>query len=124
MLEARFLELTSSVRALYKSNQELQDALDDCPNDPDFIQAINENIGIIKKQQKELVKVVQGMRNLGANVDVPDDIQVMDVDGSVTNPSFQQQQQQQRRQQSDGPLTATTTSFGTQETIHTNNLTV
>ena len=117
LLEARFLELTSSIRALYKSNQELQDALDDCPNDPDFIQAINENIGIIKKQQKELVKVVQGMRNLGANVDVPDDIQVMDVDGSVTNPSFQQQQQRslksmytEEKPYKPGPITQCTTT--------------
>jgi hypothetical protein len=126
LLEGRFLELASSVRALYKSNEELHDALGDCPNDPDFIQAIHENIGIMKKQQAELVQVVNGMRNLGANVEIPDDIRVMDVDGSVvppstTDPTFQQQQQQRSNRQSN---TGTTSDDGTQETVDSNALTV
>lgn len=85
LMEARFLELSSSIRALYKSNQDLEDALQECPGDADFMQAIIENEDIIVKQRKELIAVVRGMQELGANVDVPDDIQTMDVTfGSAT----------------------------------------
>jgi hypothetical protein len=77
----------------------------------------------MKKQQAELVQVVNGMRNLGANVEIPDDIRVMDVDGSVvppstTDPTFQQQQR------SDRPSNTGTTSEGTQESVDSNALTV
>jgi hypothetical protein len=83
LMEARFLELASSIRALYKSTQELWDILDDNngpeDHDPDFIAAIAENQNLIVKQRDELNRVVDGMRNVGANVDVPDDIQVMEI---------------------------------------------
>jgi hypothetical protein len=97
LMEARFLELSSAIRALYKSNNDLQEALQECPGDVDFTEAIHENQGIIVKQRKELMAIVQGMRDLGANADVPDDIQTMDVkvsSGLPTNLSATSSQNQ------------------------------
>ncbi|KAL3923927.1 MAG: hypothetical protein SGILL_001361 [Bacillariaceae sp.] len=79
LMEARFMELSSSIRALYKSNKDLEEALQESPGDADFMEAILENQDIIVKQRRELIAVVHGMRVLGANVDVPDDIQTMDM---------------------------------------------
>ena len=86
LMEARFLELSSSIRALYKSNQDLEEALQESPGDADFIEAILENQGIIVRKRKELFTIVQGMQELGANVEVPDDIQTMDVTMGNTVP--------------------------------------
>ena len=86
LMEARFLELSSSIRALYKSNQDLEEALQESPGDADFIEAILENQGIIVRKRKELVRIVKGMQEMGANVDVPDDIQTMDVTMGNTVP--------------------------------------
>lgn len=80
LMESRFLELSSSIRALHKSNQELENALYETPGDPDFMEAVLENQGLINKQRKELRKIVKVMKNLGADLDVPHDIQVMQVD--------------------------------------------
>ncbi|KAG7340169.1 cobalamin synthesis protein CbiX [Nitzschia inconspicua] len=80
LMEARLLELSSSLRALYRSNRDLEDALLEAPNDRDFMEAISENKALMTKQKKELTQVVRSMKNLGANVEVPDDIQVMDID--------------------------------------------
>jgi hypothetical protein len=79
LMEARFLELSSSIRALYRSNADLEDALVESPGDEDVLEAIAENKALITKQKKELTDVVQSMKNLGSNVEIPDDIQVIDV---------------------------------------------
>jgi hypothetical protein len=79
LMETRFSELSSSIRALCKSNKELEDALLMTPGDEDFIEAIVENKALMIKQKKELTEVVQSMRTMGSNVDVPDDVQIMDV---------------------------------------------
>jgi hypothetical protein len=79
LMEARFLELSSSIRALFQSNQELEVALLAAPEDKDFSEAIVENKALIVKQRKELTQVVQSMRNLGSNIEVPVDIQIMQL---------------------------------------------
>jgi hypothetical protein len=90
LMEARCLELTSSIRALYKSIQELQSFIEEEQQqqqqkaegqnaDPEFVQAIEENVILIDKQRAELVSLIQGMQQFGANIQVPEDIQVMDV---------------------------------------------
>jgi hypothetical protein len=108
LLEERFLQLCSSLRALYRSIQELDSALqqqdnnddddndddgDDKTYDSDLVDAILENQIVFYKQKYELEhKVIPGMvRILGGGTsssssslrnpptDVPDDIVLMDV---------------------------------------------
>ena len=99
LMEARFLELSSSIRALYRSVEELRDFCKD-PETGDeadhvVVEAIFENLGLLRKQRKELVTIVASMNRLNAHTDVPDDIRIMvlgdpekeavggDVDGGV-----------------------------------------
>ena len=74
LLEAQFLELASSIRALLRSNQQLLEALVDSPGDSDFMTAILENRVVIRKQRQILIDLVADMKRAGANMDVPDDI--------------------------------------------------
>jgi hypothetical protein len=105
LMEARYLELCSSIRALYRSINEIREFIndniaddnnnndnnnsdnnddnnDDATNcDNDFIDAINENIILFNKQRLELYNIVNGMNNLNTKImDVPDDIYIMVVD--------------------------------------------
>jgi len=95
------MELSSTVRALYRSIQELQVAIDEEWNDdnnskdnnnndskgnvnngpdPDFVDAIAENTGLIERHKKELKELIVAMKDAGASsAEVPDDIDVIDV---------------------------------------------
>ena len=88
LMEARLLELYSSLRALYRSNQELKDALENDPttnpDDPDFLQAIEENWSTIRKQRDLSMELVSEMRLRGMNIDMPDDIISMEVPAHTT----------------------------------------
>lgn len=79
LLEARYLQLCSSLRALHRSVEELRDFCKDPNNEPDhvIVEAIFENVTIMRKQRTELVSVVKQMKQLNANTDVPDDIRIM-----------------------------------------------
>lgn len=81
LMEARFLELTSSIRALHRSVEELREF---CKNpgtadeaDHVVVEAIFENLGVLRKQRRELVTVVAKMNFLNADTNVPDDIRIM-----------------------------------------------
>lgn len=76
LMEARFLELSSNIRALNNSNQQLKEELEEA-DDPDFRMAIDENAKVIRKKRREILDVVVDMKRMGANIDVPDDIQTM-----------------------------------------------
>lgn len=81
LMEARFLELSSSIRALYRSVEELRDFCKD-PETADeadhvVVEAMFENLGLLRKQRKELVTIVASMNRLNAHTDVPDDIRIM-----------------------------------------------
>ena len=103
LMEARYLELCSSIRALYRSINDIREFItttnddndstntddNDSNNDDnddnncnnDFIDAINENILLFQKQRFELYNIVNGMNNLNTKImDVPDDIYIMVVD--------------------------------------------
>ena len=93
LMEARVMQLSSTVRALYRSIQELQVAIDEERNDttattattskvpdPDFVDAIAENTGLIERHKKELDELIVAMHDAGASsAEVPDDINVIDV---------------------------------------------
>jgi hypothetical protein len=103
LMEARYLELCSSIRALYRSINEIREFINDNNNDNndddddenndatsnsnnDFIDAINENIILFNKQRLELYNIVNGMNNLNTKImDVPDDIYIMVVDEDNEN---------------------------------------
>jgi len=81
LLEARFLQLTSSIRALHRSVEELRDFCKDSERegqvDHVIVESVFENLGILRKQRRELTTVVDQMNELHANTDVPDDIKIM-----------------------------------------------
>ncbi|VEU43898.1 unnamed protein product, partial [Pseudo-nitzschia multistriata] len=91
LMEARFLQLCSSIRALYRSVQELrvhitEQRVGNGDNENDdtlvFLQAICENQQVLKKQRIELGAIVERMQRLNADTNLPDDIRIMvfDVD--------------------------------------------
>lgn len=85
------MELSTTIRALYRSVQELFVAIDEECNsdsrncnsnypDPDFVDAIVENTCLIERHQKELHELITSMNDLGAtSAEIPDDIKVIDV---------------------------------------------
>ena len=101
LLEARYLELASSIRALYTSMEEIRDYLEqqeqeqaeknkqdttnnnnnnnnDDEEDDVFIDALKENQLFFYKQRNELFTIVKKMNILQPHViDVPADIQIM-----------------------------------------------
>lgn len=80
LLEATFMEIVSNIRALVRSNQDLEEALSADPKDLDFLQALKENRYIILKKRQQLMLVVTDMNRMGANIDIPSDIQDMQMD--------------------------------------------
>jgi hypothetical protein len=89
LMEARFLQLVSSIRALVRSNEDLEEALKDSPEDGDFLAAISENKLVIGKNRKYLLDLVMSMKRLGGNIDLPDDIRDLNIEAwpssSVSN---------------------------------------
>jgi len=82
LMEARFLELSSSIRALHRSVGELREFVvgggeDGSPPDPVLAEAVFENLGLMRKQRGELVEIVERMNRMNAHTDVPDDIRIM-----------------------------------------------
>mmetsp|Transcript_25695 Transcript_25695/g.71785 ORF Transcript_25695/g.71785 Transcript_25695/m.71785 type:complete len:138 (+) Transcript_25695:123-536(+) len=87
LLEAEYLQIVSSIRALFSSNMELKEALKAEPTDPDFQQAVRENVEILQKKRRALLQLVTDMRRQGGTMlDVPPDIQNMDIESWVENP--------------------------------------
>eukprot|EP00957_Ditylum_brightwellii_P029590 2236150-Ditylum_brightwellii.AAC.1 len=74
LMEARLCEIISSLRALIKSNTELEEALIECPGDKDFIDAISENRIVIIKKQKAATELVRELRIRGVDAEVPKDV--------------------------------------------------
>jgi hypothetical protein len=88
LIEARYVELVSSIRALASSNQQLQEALIENPGDSDFLQAISENTTVIYKQRRQILNLVVDMKRQGSTIEVPEDIANMKrevVSGDVAN---------------------------------------
>lgn len=75
LMEAHLLQLYSSLRALYRSNQELAEALKVDPNDQDFAQALEENWEAMRKQRELARELVTEIKNRGIRTyDIPQDI--------------------------------------------------
>ena len=86
LIEARLLELYSSIRALYRSNQELLAAIstDDQP-DPVFLEALEENWDVLRRQRLAAMQLVTELKQRGLrNFDLPADICDMDVPAHTT----------------------------------------
>jgi len=93
LMEARYLELLSSLRALDRSMKEIREYIitqikenDNDDNDIDcFIDAIKENAILFTKQRHELYNIINGMNNLNFKnvLDIPDDILTMDIEVDV-----------------------------------------
>ncbi|CAB9527974.1 expressed unknown protein [Seminavis robusta] len=75
LLEARLCQVTSSMRALLRSNSELEEALQTDPNDPDFLEAVAENRLTLRRQGHLAASLVRELQARGSNVDLEDDIE-------------------------------------------------
>jgi predicted nuclease with TOPRIM domain len=73
-MEARLTELYSSLRALLRSNQQLEEALSHTPGDADFIEALEENWSVMRNQRALAVELVTDMKRQGVNIDIAEDI--------------------------------------------------
>ena len=80
LLDAKLVEICTSVRALARSNDELREALKEHPGDRDFIVAIHENEEIIVKRREIAAELVRRLRKSGIDADVPQDILEMQVE--------------------------------------------
>jgi len=114
LMEARFLQLSSSIRALYRSIQELREFIhnnapapapapaddndntnntntNDNDNDNgEFVDAINENVVLLEKQRFELTEIVERMNIMNAPTNVPDDIRIMIVTEEATEKDLEE----------------------------------
>jgi len=106
LMEARLVELYSSLRALGRSNDQLKEALLDDPNDSDFITAIDENLTAMRGQRELCMELVRDMKGQGMNIDLPEDICNLDVLATPTS-------QDQEESQSSAPITQTPTETDT-----------
>lgn len=82
LMEARLMELQSSLRALYKSNEEIQQFIndnDDDDNNQDFRDAIEENWTAMRNQRSLAMELVSEMKRRGVNIDLPGDICDMNI---------------------------------------------
>jgi hypothetical protein len=79
LMEAQFLQLVSSLRALASSNLQLLEALLETPDDVDFLLAVKENKYLILTKRSLLVHLVTDMKRMSIDMDVPDDIRDMAV---------------------------------------------
>lgn len=77
LMEARLCQITSSVRALIRSNKDLEEALLTAPGDPDFLQAIGENQLIIRRHGQTARALVEEMQSQGCNVELEEDIRLV-----------------------------------------------
>lgn len=94
LMEARVMELFSSLRALYRSNQELTEALKSDPIDSDFAEALEENWVTIRGQRELATEIVRDMKARGSNVDMPQDICDMEI------PAWKERKEEEKEQTS------------------------
>ena len=78
-MEATLTELYSSLRALTRSNKELEEALDINPGDADFIEALEENWSVMRKKRALAKELVTDLKRQGVNIDLAEDIRQMDL---------------------------------------------
>ncbi len=91
LMEARICQLISSLRALTRSNKELEAALLEDPEDYDFISAVKENRDVIHKQLQLVMALAHKMKEVGIrNYQLPNDISQI-----IAHSSTNQQQQSQ-----------------------------
>ena len=105
LMEARLTELYSSLRALYRSNQELLKALETDPDDKDFAEALEENWSAIRKQRDLAMELVRDMKAQGTDIDLPLDICDMKVPAwkePHAEPQEEQQQEEQKTCETEG----------------------
>jgi len=100
LMEARLTETFSSLRALYRSNQELAEALKSDPNDDVFRQAREENWTTMRRQRELAMELVRDLQARGTNIDMPHDICDMNIP-AWKEPSPHQLQEEEKQQASE-----------------------
>lgn len=110
LIEARLLELYSSIRALYRSNQDLLEATKADP-DPVFQEALEENWEVLRRQRLAAMQLVIELKQRGMrSFDLPPDICDMQVPAHTTttpNDNARQIPEDSAQTQPTAPTTAT-----------------
>ncbi|KAL7545617.1 hypothetical protein ACHAWF_008973 [Thalassiosira exigua] len=73
LMEARLVETITSLRQLIRSNEELEDALRDCPDD-DLLEALKENEQVILRRRDNAMTLAAKLRRHGLTVSLEDKI--------------------------------------------------
>ena len=64
LLELEMKQLSNAINHLKRSNEELKEALTDCPDDEDFVQAIKENEGAIRWREERVNEIENELKNV------------------------------------------------------------
>ena len=64
LLELEMKQLSNAINHLKRSNEELKEALTDCPDDEDFVQAIKENEGAIRWREERVTEIENELKNV------------------------------------------------------------
>jgi hypothetical protein len=76
-MEASLTELYSSLRALIRSNEQLEEVLRANPGDADFIEALEENWSVMRKKRASAIELVNDMQRQRLSIDLAEDIREM-----------------------------------------------
>ncbi|KAL7542153.1 hypothetical protein ACHAXR_011553 [Thalassiosira sp. AJA248-18] len=80
LMEAKLVEMISSLRQLIHSNQQLDEALEDC-YDEDLLQALEENESVILRKRNAIRVLAAKLSRHGVNISLED--KIPRYDGSI-----------------------------------------
>eukprot|EP00578_Thalassiosira_sp_NH16_P023932 CAMPEP_0181091946 /NCGR_PEP_ID=MMETSP1071-20121207/8665_1 /TAXON_ID=35127 /ORGANISM="Thalassiosira sp., Strain NH16" /LENGTH=114 /DNA_ID=CAMNT_0023174111 /DNA_START=152 /DNA_END=496 /DNA_ORIENTATION=+ len=99
LMEAKLLEMISSLRQLIHSNQQLDEALLE-DHDEDLLQALEENEYVILRKRNEARVLAENLRRHGVNISLDD--KVPGYNGSVVLRKIKEKQKDNSSNQNGG----------------------
>jgi len=102
-MEARLVEMISSLRQLIHSNRLLEEALAEC-HDEDLIRALEENDGVILRKRDDARALAARLKRHGVNIDVKDMIPRYDGSAVLGRMMKERRHQDQSSADEDGGM--------------------
>jgi hypothetical protein len=103
LMEARLVEIISSLRQLIHSNRLLEEALVEC-HDEDLLRALEENVGVILRKRDDARALVARLGRHGVNIDLDDTITRYDGSAVLERIMKERQHQVQSSADEDGGM--------------------
>jgi hypothetical protein len=103
LMEARLVEMISSLRQLIHSNRLLEEALAEC-HDEDLIRALEENDGVILRKRDDARALAARLKRHGVNIDVRDMIPRYDGSAVLGRMMKERRHQDQSSADEDGGM--------------------